>query len=598
MVANRPVAIRAAADVIAVVVAFGATFVITATHEFVGVGNVVLRTSLLSFIVVATFARMGLYRPQNTVLNLLELRSTLEGAALAASLFLAVLFLVGGLDGQRALVGVATASIVPALLLERRLMGEVRARVHWPGRRRHRTLVCGCNETGRLLMKKIVQAPEAGRVLVGFVDDFVPNAAEVCFRVDRSTSRQIAVPLLGRVADLADVVRENNVTEVLISSPADEHDVVSRLGEMRIQNLRWGIAPELANARADELVVESVGAIPVLRLADVHPHWGYRIAKRILDITVAMTGLVVTAPLWVMIAIAIRFESEGPVLFRQQRVGKSGRRFVILKFRSLRIDTNPYQSSSTLSDRQVTRVGGFLRAAGLDELPQLLNVLRGDMSLVGPRPEMPFFVEGYSTIQRRRLVVKPGITGVWQLSADRQGLEIHDSIEYDLFYISHRSLLLDAVLLFETAVFALTVISRLRGSPEAATPASHTGSSPADDPYVLVALDQRGALRLRSSWRRISKRLSEEPRQVRVLASDKNISVLRAELRDYDDSGLRERVSFVPYRSSAEVIVLAKGASDIITDLDYLGAVANPKAPEGAKPPTVRAHALTGGQRL
>jgi len=156
-----------------------------------------------------------------------------------------------------------------------------------------------------------------------------------------------------------------------------------------------------------------------------------------------------------MVAALIRIDSAGPVLFRQTRVGEKGRTFRILKFRTMHADSPAYMDSPcSPMDPRITTVGRFLRRTSLDELPQLINVIRGDMSLVGPRPEMPYVVAGYNELQRERLSVRPGITGLWQISADRER-PIHENISYDIYYIKNRSLLLDLAILVRTALFAL-----------------------------------------------------------------------------------------------------------------------------------------------
>jgi len=178
--------------------------------------------------------------------------------------------------------------------------------------------------------------------------------------------------------------------------------------------------------------------------------------KRALDLTLGVPLTICLLPLVGIIALAVRLESPGPVIFRQRRIGQGGRPFVIYKFRTMHADTNPYAPTPEDDDLdpRVTRLGRFLRKTGLDELPQLFNVLKGEMSLVGPRPEMPFLVEGYNEQQRQRLRVKPGITGPWQLSPHRNR-PIHEHLEYDLEYIRSMSPLGDLKILFKTALFAL-----------------------------------------------------------------------------------------------------------------------------------------------
>jgi exopolysaccharide biosynthesis polyprenyl glycosylphosphotransferase len=182
---------------------------------------------------------------------------------------------------------------------------------------------------------------------------------------------------------------------------------------------------------------------------------GYQVVKRLCDFIGSIVLLVLAAPLMLLLACLIRVDSRGSVLFRQERVGRNGRLFKMYKFRTMHTDAAPYEHSPDRSnDPRITRVGKFLRRTSIDELPQLLNVLRGDMSLVGPRPEMPFIVEGYTERQIQRLEVKPGITGLWQLSGDRV-FQIHENIEYDLYYIQHRNFFMDLAILLHTSVFAM-----------------------------------------------------------------------------------------------------------------------------------------------
>ena len=177
---------------------------------------------------------------------------------------------------------------------------------------------------------------------------------------------------------------------------------------------------------------------------------GYRSGKRIFDMVGALLAAFALSPLLLLIAIAVKLESRGPVLFTHERIGLRGREFRIFKFRSMLCSAPAYQRSPSDShDPRITGVGRLLRRLGLDELPQLINVLRGEMSLVGPRPEMPFVVRNYTKEQRARLNAVPGITGLWQISPAR-ALPIHENLHYDLYYIAHRSLLLDVAIVVRT----------------------------------------------------------------------------------------------------------------------------------------------------
>ena len=173
-------------------------------------------------------------------------------------------------------------------------------------------------------------------------------------------------------------------------------------------------------------------------------------AKRVLDLVLgSVASLVLLVPALVFAAL-IRLDSPGPALFVHERVGRGGRRFRMLKFRTMRRDADAYaEAPIDQSDPRVTRMGAWLRRTSLDEIPQFLNVLRGDMSLVGPRPEMPFIAEKYVPWQAARLRVKPGVTGLWQV-AGRKNLPLHYNLEYDFYYVSNQSLPLDAEILLRT----------------------------------------------------------------------------------------------------------------------------------------------------
>jgi exopolysaccharide biosynthesis polyprenyl glycosylphosphotransferase len=203
--------------------------------------------------------------------------------------------------------------------------------------------------------------------------------------------------------------------------------------------------------------VTELEGIPLIGMAEPKYSFKTRVAKRIFDFFGSLFLLFVLSPLMLALALAVKLSSKGPVLFVQKRVGHLGARFRFYKFRSMYTDTPVYAiTPQSGHDPRITPIGRFLRRSSLDELPQLFNVLLGNMSLVGPRPEMPFIVDQYNDLQRQRLNVKPGITGLWQISADRK-IAIHENMDYDMYYINNQSFLLDMVIL------ARTVTSCLKG---------------------------------------------------------------------------------------------------------------------------------------
>lgn len=183
----------------------------------------------------------------------------------------------------------------------------------------------------------------------------------------------------------------------------------------------------------------------------------YRFLKRILDITFSLLIINILWPVFILIAVSIILTSKGKIIFKHQRVGRNGKLFTLYKFRTMNMDTPQYVSKPREDDYRINKIGRFLRKSALDELPQVFNVLKGEMSFVGPRPEMPFIVDSYTDKERERLKVKPGITGLWQLS-DKVKEPIHHNLEYDLNYIRNQSLLLDLKILLKTFIISFGML--------------------------------------------------------------------------------------------------------------------------------------------
>jgi lipopolysaccharide/colanic/teichoic acid biosynthesis glycosyltransferase len=201
------------------------------------------------------------------------------------------------------------------------------------------------------------------------------------------------------------------------------------------------------------IVITTIGDLPLVRETG-HKKGIYLFIKPYLDFILAALLIILLSPAFLLIMLLIRLNSEGPAIFKHERVGKDGRIFQVYKFRTMYKETPPSAPSPVShDDPRITKVGRFLRKTSLDELPQLINILKGEMSFVGPRPEMPFIVETYNELQRKRLKMTPGITGMWQLSGDRRKA-IHENMDYDLYYIRHVSFFLDVAILIETLIFA------------------------------------------------------------------------------------------------------------------------------------------------
>ena len=328
------------------------------------------------------------------------------------------------------------------------------------------TLVVGRGPEAALCIKEMRERPALGYRVIGVVengliDESVPETFE-------------GVPIVSDIAGLPEAIRESRANEVIITDPRISgdalFDVMMRVGRRR--GVEFRIAPSLFNCLPRKTEIDQIGALPMIRLFREPLSSVARIAKRASDIIIAGVALLFLSPLWLIIAALIKLDSRGPVFYKQERVGMDGRIFLFYKFRTMRLDADDathreYQRKyiagspdtnlgdeqrpayKLLTDNRITRVGRLLRRLSLDELPQLLNVLGGDMSIVGPRPPIPYEVEAYELWHRKRLDMKPGLTGLWQVSG-RNRLTFDEMVRLDLFYIENWSLLLDLKIILRT----------------------------------------------------------------------------------------------------------------------------------------------------
>lgn len=329
------------------------------------------------------------------------------------------------------------------------------------------TLVVGRGPEAAFCIKEMRERPSLGYRVIGAVDSGA-------FRPGVPTSYE-GVPVVSDLAGLPEAIRESRANEVIIADSAVNSDalfdVMIRCGRRR--GVEFRIAPSLFNCLPSKTEVNQIGALPMIRLFREPLSDFARGTKRVSDIAIASLTLVLLSPFWLLIALIIKFDSKGPVFYAQERVGMDGRIFLVYKFRTMLVDADSeihreYQRKfiaghaeanvgddkqpayKLRNDPRITRVGRILRRLSLDEVPQLFNVLRGDMSVVGPRPPIPYEVEAYELRHRRRLDMKPGLTGLWQVSG-RNRLPFEEMVKLDLFYIENWSLLSDLKIILRTA---------------------------------------------------------------------------------------------------------------------------------------------------
>jgi len=330
------------------------------------------------------------------------------------------------------------------------------------------TLVVGRGREAETFIREMRERPALGYRVIGVVDTNGPQVHRI--------GNYEGVPVIATLESLPEAIRDSGANEVIIADPRVSSDalfeVMMRCGRRR--GVEFRIAPSLFNCLPRKTEIDQIGVLPTIRLFREPLSNSARILKRTFDILVAAAVVVLLAPLWLLLALLIKLDSRGPVLYTQERVGMDGRLFLLYKFRTMIADADPelhreYQrafiagrAEANLGDAQkptyklfadprITRAGRFLRRTSLDEVPQLLNVLMGDMSVVGPRPPIPYEVEAYELWHRKRLDMKPGLTGLWQVSG-RNRLPFEEMVRLDLFYIENWSLLLDLKILLRTAL--------------------------------------------------------------------------------------------------------------------------------------------------
>ncbi len=307
-------------------------------------------------------------------------------------------------------------------------------------------LVVGAGHLGRAVVEKLAEHPEAGLRAVGIVDDD-PAKRDATIA---------GVSVIGTTSDVARIVEARGIDTVFLALPLEAHramfavlkDVGRTVADVRV-------VPDLLQHITFRAGVEDLDGLPVVHLTQTPLTGWMSLTKRALDVGISLGALAFFSPLFGLIALAIRLEDRGPVFYRQTRMGLDGRPFDILKFRSMRPDAEDESGPvwSAPDDPRRTRIGRFLRATSLDELPQLVNVLRGEMSVVGPRPERPEFVRDFKDRFPQYMVrhrVRAGITGWAQVNGWRGNTSVSKRIEYDLYYIENWSLALDLKILWMT----------------------------------------------------------------------------------------------------------------------------------------------------
>lgn len=454
--------VSACVDTVTVVVAalIAVRVRMTSVPEELGLGGLsetLHSSSPILFFYVAWFAACliffsrsyGMYRSIEHYSGLHEFRMTVQASLTAGLLLCGTLYLSNGAAVSRIVVTLMVVFSAALLCARRAVWRRMVYRKHLAGLETRNVLIVGAGRVGHALRNHIDSMQHLGFRFKGFI---ALNDGEM-----KDGERDV----IGDVRHCLSLARALFVDEIFFSVPAEQGTVIKLVEEARIAGIDVRVVPEMYEGLAWNARVEYVGQFPTIPLhRKAFPAGGFLI-KRVLDITLSTLALVVMAPVMLGIAIAVRLDSEGATFYKAQRIGRKGRTFSCYKFRTMVADADKRKSDlehmnerdsvlfKIVNDPRITAVGAILRKYSLDELPQFYNVLKGDMSLVGPRPPMASEVEQYDLAHLRRLDVLPGITGLWQVEA-RQDPSFDSYISLDTAYVENWNLLMDLRILART----------------------------------------------------------------------------------------------------------------------------------------------------
>jgi len=391
-------------------------------------------------ILVVTFYTFGLYERRHRVTQISELYNLIRAITLVWVLVMAASFL-SKYDYSRLLVVLFFGFSLLTINLGRYVLRVVYRFLYKKGIGITRVLIIGAGRPGRQLAEKLKSYETFGYSIVGFIDDHTKHHAE---------------KIMGRTDQLLELLQTHNIQEIFVADPSISHERIMELIHQCEQTpVKFKVVSDLFEIVTGDIDLNELEGLPSLDLRKSRANALFRFFKRGLDVLLSLIGLLVFFPFGVLVALAIRLDSPGGIFFVHERVGKDGKIFRMVKFRTMKATAGANEHApQNEKDNRITRVGRWLRKTSLDEVPQFWNVLTGEMSMVGPRPEMPFIVAQYTDWQKRRLEVKPGITGLWQILG-RKDLPLHENIEYDFYYIKNQSLLLDFVILLKTIAVVL-----------------------------------------------------------------------------------------------------------------------------------------------
>jgi exopolysaccharide biosynthesis polyprenyl glycosylphosphotransferase len=428
-------------------VTFTSGYIDIPRQQFVPLQAAITVGLLLAFVV------RGLYAVRITGTWFKQVTIIIAATSTAFAVFAAYEFILERTDlavvQTRLLVALSWGTTIVAVSLARLLVGALVGQFYRRGVGLTNLLVVGSGRIGKVMMQHVAASPHLGYRMVGFIHDLDGPVADFG-----------RFKALGTLPELDEVIRTHRVDETIVALPANQHQQILRAKYIcERAGATFKLVPDLYELSLSRIDVDAIQEVPLLGVRRPVSMGWQRAAKRLIDVAVAGTVLILGLPIWLLVALAIKLDSPGPVLFSQERIGYRSQPFPFLKFRSMHIDaeqrlarlrdTHDDRIFKSKQDPRRTRVGRLIRPTSIDEIPQLINVLRGEMSLVGPRPLPPYESTNYSDWERRRFDATPGMTGLWQVRG-RSDITFDEMVLMDLYYVENWSLRLDLQIMLRT----------------------------------------------------------------------------------------------------------------------------------------------------
>jgi exopolysaccharide biosynthesis polyprenyl glycosylphosphotransferase len=398
---------------------------------------------LMTIVYLVVIRWFGLYNFENRS-KIDTFYAEIKATTFASILTLGTVFFYRGFSYSRWVMVISWFININALFLNRMLIKIIERQLRMRGIGVNRMAVIGFNRTAQNFIDLIQSQPELGYEFIGIIAG------------QRHLISVEPYGLLGETSDILNIIIKYHIDELFIASPVVSHEEILQLiHSCEGNSVKFRVIPDLYEIMVGKVKFGEINGIPIIGLKELPLQGWRRLIKRLMDISISLTVLLILSPFMLIIAAVIKINGKGPVFFLQERVGRDGKPFIIYKFRSMRKDAEEGVGHrwAMKDDPRRTKVGAFLRKWSLDELPQLFNVLKGDMSLVGPRPEMSGLIQSFSKsiphyLERHK--VKSGMTGWAQVNGLRGNTSLEERIKYDLYYIENWSLDFDIKILLKT----------------------------------------------------------------------------------------------------------------------------------------------------